>query len=110
MKKIFGLLFAAMLGLSVSVADAAEPRVDVFSATWDAGSLVDAAGESKDVAAATAVVGDGCIASLGVDVVDMVVSCSVTAAKVATVRIQNESGSTADLASTTVRVFIFKKQ
>lgn len=79
------------------------------SATWDAGSLVDGAGESKDVTVTGAALGDFAIASLGVDTVDMVVSASVTAANTVTVRIQNESGSTVDLASTTVAVRVIPK-
>ena len=76
------------------------------STTWDVGSLVDAAGESKDVTVTGAVLGDFAIASLGVDTVDMLVTATVTAADTVTVRVQNESGSTVDLASTTVRVVV----
>lgn len=76
------------------------------SATFDAGSLVDAAGTSTDVTATGAELGDFALVSLGVDTVDMVVTATVTAANTVTVRIQNESGSTVDLASTTVRVLV----
>lgn len=76
------------------------------STTWDPGSLVDAAGESKDVTVTGAVLGDFAIASLGVDTVDLTLTATVTAADTVTVRLQNESGSTADLASTTVRVVV----
>ena len=79
------------------------------SATWNPGNLVDAAGESKDVTVTGAALGDFAVASLGVDTVDIVVSASVTAANTVTVRLQNESGSAADLAETTVTVRVFPK-
>jgi hypothetical protein len=74
------------------------------SATWDVGNLVDGAGESKDVTVTGAALGDFVIASLGVDVGGMVVSAAVKAANTVTVRVQNETGGTLDLDSTTVRV------
>ena len=79
------------------------------SATWNAGSLVDGAGESKDITVTGAALGDFVVASLGVDIVDFVVSASVTATDTVTVRLQNESGSTVDLASTTVYVRVLPK-
>ena len=94
--------------LSPMDSEAARPGYQVFSETDDIASLVDAAGASFDVDALGARLGDFCLASAGVDVVDLIVSCSVTASDVATVRVQNESASTADLASTTWRVALFK--
>lgn len=79
------------------------------SATWDVGSLVDAAGESKDVTVTGAALGDFAVASLGVDVQGMTVTASVKAANTVTVRIQNETGGTLDLASTTVAVRVIPK-
>lgn len=79
------------------------------SATWNAGSLVDGAGESKDITVTGAALGDFVVASLGVDIVDFVVSASVTATDTVTVRLQNESGSTVDLASTTVYVRVLPR-
>lgn len=81
----------------------------VGSAVWDVGNLVDAAGESKDVAVTGAALGDFALCSIGVDIVDMTISAQVTAADVVTVRIQNESGGAVDLASTTVRVLVIPK-
>ena len=71
------------------------------------GNLVDGAGESKDVTVTGAALGDFAVASLGVDVVDMLVTANVTATNTATVRVQNETGGAVDLASTTVRVRVY---
>lgn len=76
------------------------------SATWDPGSLVDGAGESKDVTVTGAALGDFAIASLGVDTVDLLLTATVTAADTVTVRLQNESTATADLASSTLNVVV----
>lgn len=92
---------------NVSHADTA--RVGVFSKTVNVGSLVDAAGETVTITVPGAALGDACVASFGVDVVDMTVTCYVQAANAVEVRVQNESGSTADLASTTMRVFMLYK-
>jgi hypothetical protein len=77
------------------------------SATWDVGSLADGAGESKDITVTGAALGDFVIASMGVDLAGMVISAAVKSANTVTVRIQNESGGTLDLASTTLRVRVF---
>lgn len=75
-------------------------------ATWDPGSLIDAAGESKTVTVTGAKLGDFAVAALGVAVQGMTVSASVTADDTVIVRLQNESGGTLDLASATVRVLV----
>jgi hypothetical protein len=46
----------------------------------------------------------GC--SIAVDAVGLIIEGYVSAAGVVTLRVQNESGSTVDLASTTVRVVV----
>lgn len=112
-----GLLLASLVFVAAILssiyppvtAKADEARVLVFSETYDAASTVDAAGITNVIAAPGAVLGDACIASVGVDVVDMTITCNIQAAGLAEVRMQNESGSTADLASTTWRVFVFPK-
>lgn len=91
-------------------ASANTPRVQVFSETHNFGSLVDAAGETGAITAPGAALGDSCVASVGVDIVDMTLTCYVNAANSVEYRLQNESGSTADLASTTVRVFLIPQQ
>lgn len=78
----------------------------IGSATWDVASLVDGAGETKVVTVTGAALGDFVVASMGVDIVDMIMTAYVQAANTVEVRIQNESGSTADLASTTVKVLV----
>jgi hypothetical protein len=90
-------------------ADAANARATMFTeAVSDPASLADGAGVSNDIAAEGAVLGDFCLASFSVDVVDLSVTCNITAANVATVRHQNESGGAVDLAAYTVRVIVFK--
>jgi hypothetical protein len=85
----------------------------LFSDTWavratlDAGSLVDGAGETDDVTVPGVALGDMILgASLGVDLVGLSVTAYVSAANTVKFRIQNESGSTVDLASTTLRFVV----
>jgi hypothetical protein len=85
----------------------------IFSDTWvvratlDAGSLVDGAGETDDITISGVALGDMVIgASLGVDLVGLTVTGYVSAANTVKFRIQNESGSTADLASATLRIVV----
>ena len=85
----------------------------LFSDTWavtatlNAGSLVDGAGETDDVTIPGVAPGDMVIgASLGVDLVGITVTGYVSAANTVKFRIQNESGSTVDLASSTLRVVV----
>ena len=76
----------------------------LFSDTWavtatlNAGSLVDGAGETDDITIPGVALGDMVLgASLGVD---------LAAADTVKFRIQNESGSTVDLASSTLRLVV----
>lgn len=85
----------------------------LFSDTWavnailNAGSLVDGAGETDDVTIPGVALGDMVIgASLGVDLVGLTVTGYVSAANTVKFRIQNESGSTVDLASSTMRIVV----
>lgn len=80
------------------------------SATLDAGSVADGAGETQTVAVPGVAIGDMVIGvSLGVDLVDMTVSAYVQAADAVEVRIQNESGAgPVDLASTTIKLVIVR--
>lgn len=80
----------------------------VYSSTQDLASIADAAGTSVSVTIPGAALGDACIASFGVSTVGMTVTCNATAANTVIVRVQNESGGAVDLASTTMRVFVFK--
>ena len=83
----------------------------IFNDTWsvvatlDAGSLVDGAGETETVAVPGVVLGDmviGC--SFAVDEAGLSVTAYVSAANVISIRVQNESGSTVDLASCKIRL------
>lgn len=85
----------------------------LFSDTWsvsctlNVGSLVDAAGETETIAVPGVALGDTVIGfSFGVDKAGVVCHAYVSAADVVTLRVQNESGSTVDLASTTVKVVV----
>lgn len=85
----------------------------LFSNTWlvkatlDAGSLSDGVGETDDVTVPGVALGDMVLAaSLSVDLVGLTVTGYVSAANTVKFRIQNESGSTVDLASSTLRIVI----
>jgi len=87
----------------------------LFSDTWavtctlNAGSLADGVGETDDVTVSGVALGDMVIgASLGVDLVGLTVTGYVSAANTVKFRIQNESGSTVDLASSTLRIVIVR--
>ena len=76
------------------------------SATYDAASLIEAAGATTTVTVTGAALGDFAMASLGVDVTGISVTAYVSAANTVSVRLQNESGGTLDLASTTLRAVV----
>ena len=76
------------------------------SATYDAGSLIDGAGATTTVTVTGAALGDFAMASLGVDEAGISVTAYVSAADTVSVRLQNESGGTLDLASTTLRAVV----
>lgn len=76
------------------------------SATYDTAQLIDAAGATTTVTVTGAAIGDFAMASLGVDVAGITVTAYVSAPNTVSVRIQNESGGTLDLASTTLRVAV----
>lgn len=87
----------------------------LFSNTWlvkatlDAGSLSDGVGETDDVTVPGVALGDMVLAaSLGVDLVGLTVTGYVSAANTVKFRIQNESGSTVDLASSTLRIVVVR--
>ncbi len=79
------------------------------SATLDVASLVDGAGATSTVTVTGAALGDFVLVSLGVDLAGITVTGYVSAADTVSVRVQNESGGTLDLASTTVRVRVIPK-
>lgn len=77
------------------------------SATYDAPSLVDGAGVTVNIPVPGALLGDFVVSvSLGVDLQGISVTGYVSAADTVSVRLQNESAGTLDLASTTIRVAV----
>jgi hypothetical protein len=79
------------------------------SATFDAASLIDAAGATTTVTVTGAALGDFVMVSHGVDLQGISVTAWVSAANTVSVRFQNESGGTLDLASTTLRAMVLKR-
>ena len=84
---------------------------DTFSvvATLNASSLADGAGEINTIAVPGVKLGDIVMnISMGVDVSGITVTPYVSAADVVSIRFQNESTGTVDLASTTVRCVVVR--
>ena len=87
----------------------------LFSDTWsvvatlNASSLADGVGETNTIAVPGVALGDIVLnVSMGVDVSGISVTPYVSAAGVVSIRFQNESGGTLDLASTTVRCVVVR--
>lgn len=87
----------------------------LFSDTWsvtatlDASSLIDAAGETNTIAVPGVLLGDIVLnVSLGVDAAGITITPYVSAANVVSIRFQNESGGTLNLASTTVKCVVVR--
>jgi hypothetical protein len=87
----------------------------LFSDTWsvvatlNASSLADTVGETNTIAVPGVALGDIVLnVSMGVDVSGISVTPYVSAAGVVSIRFQNESGGTLDLASTTVRCVVVR--
>jgi hypothetical protein len=81
----------------------------LFSDTWsvtatlDASSLADGVGETNTIAVPGVVLGDIVLGvSLGVDVSGISITSYVSAANTVSIRFQNESGGTLNLASTII--------
>jgi hypothetical protein len=119
-KKFVFPLAIAMLGIVslasrmiVPNAEAATGNLSIVAfattETKDWASLADGAGASEDMVAEGAVLGDYCLASMSVDIQGMILSCAVKSANTVTVRLQNESGGTVDLASGSLRALVLKK-
>lgn len=87
----------------------------LFSDTWsvaatlNASSLVDGAGETNTIAVPGVLLGDIVLGvSMGVDLAGITVTPYVSAANVVSIRFQNESGGTLDLASTIVECVVVR--
>jgi spore coat protein U-like protein len=80
------------------------------SATYDAANLVDAAGATGTITVTGAALGDFVVGlSFGVDLQGITATGYVSAANTVSFRLQNESGGAIDLASTTVRAVVAKR-
>lgn len=80
------------------------------SATYDAASLADGAGATGTVTVTGAALGDFANVSFGVDLQGITCTAYVSAANTVSFRLQNESGGAVDLASTTVRAMVEKRE
>ena len=81
----------------------------VVTATLDTDNLADAAGVSDTVAVPGVALGDIVLGfSFGVNLSGMTVTSYVSAADSVVIRVQNESGGTVNLASTTIRLVIVR--
>ena len=100
---------AVINSVTPSLAHADNVRPSIYSVTWDPASTAKDLIASKDVTVSGVTLGDFCLASFSVDVVDMSLTCNITATNVATAVLSNNTGGTIDLASGTLRVLIFKK-
>jgi len=78
------------------------------SSTYNPGSLADGAGDTTTVAVTGAALGDFVQAAFSNDLQGITVTAWVSSASTVSVRFQNESGGTLDLASGTLRVRVWK--
>jgi len=87
------------------------PAINAYlqgSETKDWGSISDGDEAAEEVAVTGAALGDYAVATMSIDVTDLVITASVTAADVATVILSNETGGAIDLGSGTLTVKVFK--
>lgn len=81
-------------------------KVIKATATLDIPSLVDGGGNTQTVTVVGAKLGDFARAAFGVNLQGMTVTAYVSAADTVTIRVQNESTATVDLASSTVNILV----
>lgn len=104
------LIFKNSYKAAMALLDTAVGKVLTGSKTFDTPSVIDAAGTSTTVTVTGAALGDFVTGvSLSVDLAGITTTAYVSAADTVTVRFQNESGGTLDLASATLRVLVRKK-
>jgi hypothetical protein len=83
---------------------------DIYASdTWDAASIADGDEEAKDVTVTGAAIGDYAVASLSIDIADLMLDAQVTAANTVTCVLSNNTGGAVDLASATVYVRVFRR-
>jgi len=90
------------------IAEAIRSSVLYGQVTYDAASLIDAAGATGTVTVTGAALGDFAEVSFGVSLQGITCTAYVSAPDTVSFRLQNESGGTIDLASTTVRALVRK--
>ncbi|RWX71885.1 glycosyl hydrolase family 28-related protein [Mesorhizobium sp. M2A.F.Ca.ET.039.01.1.1] len=78
------------------------------TATFDPASLADGAGATTTVTVAGAALGDAAVASFSLDTQGITITAWVSAANTVSVRFQNESGGTLDIASGTLKATVFR--
>ncbi|HYN54398.1 MAG TPA: hypothetical protein VES38_06810 [Methylotenera sp.] len=98
LRKLFDALLADLTDVRASIGG-----VLSGSAVYDTASLIDGAGATTTITVTGAALGDFAMVSAGVDLAGITVTAYVSAADTVSVRLQNESGGTLDLASTTLR-------
>jgi len=87
------------------------PAINAYlqgSETKDWGSIDDGNEAAEEVAVTGAALGDYAVATMSIDVTDLTITASVTAADVVTVVLGNFTGSAVDLGSGTLTVKVFK--
>lgn len=108
--RALALCVVAFLCINVmQPAHALEPRMQIFSKVYDPASVATAVQTSTTVPAPGSKLGDTCLASFSLDAALVDFTCYVSVAGTATVLVKNGSAGTVDLASGTVRVFIYPK-
>ena len=87
------------------------PAINAYlqgSETKDWGSISDGDEAAEEVTVTGAALGDYALATMSIDVTDLVITASVTAANTVTVILSNETGGAIDLGSGTLTVKVFK--
>jgi len=82
--------------------------VALVKATVDPASLADGAGATTAVTVTGAALGDFVLVAAPYDLVDFTVTAYVQAANAVEIRVQNESGSVANLASGTWNILVLR--
>ena len=78
------------------------------SETKDWGNIADGDEEAEEVTVTGAALGDFAVASMSIDITDLVLTAAVTAANTVTVSLSNDTGGAINLGSGTLTVKVFK--
>lgn len=79
------------------------------SVAWNAGEIANGAEEAKEVTVTGAELGDQAVASLSIDIIDLVLDAQVTAANTVTCILANNTGGAVNLAAATLYARVFKR-